>query len=230
MASWDVDEAQRCGWWIVWQILVPYDLTLTVWNLVRGKRLIWVVFSVFLGVWWGPLGSSTGDMASWDVVEAWGCGWWIFWQILGPYDLTLTAWNLARGKRLIWVVFSVLLGVWWGPLGSRLGDMASWDVDEARGCGWWIFWQILGPYDLTLSMVQKKLNVWQFLHFVSMYRQYCCYSSCRDTCFSLFSSYCWCCWSWRYCSRSCDKSKLFFVVVIPVVVVCKNGCSILPIL
>ena len=31
-----------------------------------------------------------------------------------------------------------------GALGSQLGDMASWDVDEAQGCGGWIVWQILG--------------------------------------------------------------------------------------
>ena len=38
-----------------------------------------------------------------------------------------------------------------GFLGSRLGDMAPWDVDEAQGCGGWIVWKILGRFDLTLT-------------------------------------------------------------------------------
>ena len=80
-------------------------------------------------------------MASWDVDEARGRGGWIVWGILGRYDLTLTAWRPARGKRLIWGVFSLLLGSW-------LEDMASGDVSEARGCGGWIVWQILGRYNL----------------------------------------------------------------------------------
>ena len=57
------------------------------------------------------MGSRLGDMASWDVDEARGCDGWIVWQILGRYNLTLTAYNLARGKRMIWVMFSILLGV-----------------------------------------------------------------------------------------------------------------------
>ena len=40
-----------------------------------------------------------------------------------------------------------------GALGSRLEEMASWDVNEARGYGGWIVWQILGRYDLTLPRV-----------------------------------------------------------------------------
>ena len=31
-----------------------------------------------------------------------------------------------------------------GALGSRLGDFASLDVDEAQQCGGWIFWPIFG--------------------------------------------------------------------------------------
>ena len=41
------------------------------------------------------------------------------------------------------------------PLGSRLGEMASWDVDEAQGCSGWIVWQILGRYNLTLPELLK---------------------------------------------------------------------------
>ena len=37
-----------------------------------------------------------------------------------------------------------------GHLGLRMEEIASWDVDEAQGCGGWIVWQILGRYDLTL--------------------------------------------------------------------------------
>ena len=42
------------------------------------------------------------------------------------------------------------MGVWWGALRSGLKEMVSWDVDEARECGW-IVSGILGPYDLTLT-------------------------------------------------------------------------------
>ena len=83
-------------------------------RLSRGKRLIWLVFFVLLGVWWWPLGLQLGEFASWDVDEAHEWSLWIVWQILGHYNLTFSSINLARGKGLIWVVFSALLGIWGG--------------------------------------------------------------------------------------------------------------------
>ena len=43
-----------------------------------------------------------------------------------------------------------------GPLRSPLVEMASRDVDEARGRGGWIVWQIFGRYELTLRRVCFK--------------------------------------------------------------------------
>ena len=54
---------------------------------------------------------------------------------LSRYHLTLTARNLAWERQLIWGVFSVLLGVWWGPLRSQLGELAVLDVDEVWQSG-----------------------------------------------------------------------------------------------
>ena len=68
---------------------------------------------------------------------------------MGRYDLTLIARNLARKKRVDLGDVFRLFGGLMGSLGSRLGDMAPWDVDKAQGCGGWIVWQILGRYDLT---------------------------------------------------------------------------------
>ena len=48
--------------------------------------------------------------------EAQGCSGWIVWQILGRFDLILTAWNLDRGKQLIWGCFSSFWGFDGGPL------------------------------------------------------------------------------------------------------------------
>ena len=37
----------------------------------------------------------------------------------------------SAGKQSSWEVFSVHLGVLLGPLGLRLGDLTSWEVDKA---------------------------------------------------------------------------------------------------
>ena len=110
------------------------------------------VFSILIGVWWEPLGSWLGDLTSWDVDEVQQCGGWITWITLSRYHLTLTARNLAWERQLIWGVFSVLLGVWWGPLRSRLGELAVLNVDEVWQSGWWIVWRILGHYNLTFTV------------------------------------------------------------------------------
>ena len=68
------------------------------------------VFHPFWGLMGTPGVKARGD-ASWDVEEARGCNGWIVICILGRFDLTLTACDRARGKWLIWGVFSVLLGV-----------------------------------------------------------------------------------------------------------------------
>ena len=38
----------------------------------------------------------------------------------------------CMGKRSCKGLFSVLAGVWLGPLGSRPGDLFFWDVDKAQ--------------------------------------------------------------------------------------------------
>ena len=60
--------------------------------------------------------------------------------------------NLAVCRRhLFWWAFFVLLGVWRGPMGSKLGDCSSWDMDNAQRYGGWIVGQILACYNLTLT-------------------------------------------------------------------------------
>ena len=68
------------------------------------------VFSILLGILWGPLGSRLGQMASWDMDDTQGCLELIVGQILGCYDLTNRV-KPCYEKKLIWGVFSVLLGV-----------------------------------------------------------------------------------------------------------------------
>ena len=41
-----------------------------------------------------------------------------------------------------------------GVPGVTAGVLASWDVDEAKSCGGWIVWQILGGYNRTLNCVK----------------------------------------------------------------------------
>ena len=106
----------------------------------------------------GPLRSRLVDFAFWDVYEAQQCGGWIVWPVLGRYNPTLTAWNLARGERSIWVVFSILLEVWWAPKGVMAGGLCI------VGHGWGPTVRMmdclanLGPLgpDPTLSSIYKS--------------------------------------------------------------------------
>ena len=67
------------------------------------------VFHPFAGLMGAPGVMAGGDGLP-DVDEASGCSGWIVWQILGCYNLTNRV-KPCYGKKLIWGVFSVLLGV-----------------------------------------------------------------------------------------------------------------------
>ena len=81
-----------------------------------------------------------------------GCAWgptmrWM--DCLANFGLLQPDYNCVKpllGKMVNFGgVFSILIGVWWEPLGSWLGDLTSWDVDEVQQCGGWITWITFEP-------------------------------------------------------------------------------------